>query len=136
MLCNTSIFSGLTFYEIFIGYDGFPVLVSSMLLALVGNLLKKWFRYNKVKQSNPFDWKRWLSENWDDMIAGGVITYILVRLLNTMSVVVFRLEVVNALIPDRDLIPVSEVLIIVSIFIGYYTDRIVEKVFGVKSGTI
>lgn len=136
MLCNASIFSGLTFCEIFIGYDGLPVLVSSMLLALVGNLLKKWFRYNSVKNKTPFDPKRWVKENWDDMLAGFIITYIFVRLLNTMSVVVFRLEVVNAIIPDRDLIPVSEVLIIVSIFIGYYTDKIIEKVFGVKSGGV
>lgn len=134
MLLSGSIFQGLSFYEIFIGTDGFAVLVSSMLLALVGNLLKKYFRYHKVSNGNAFDLRKWFRENADDMAVGFVITFILVRLLNTMSIIVFRLGTVNALIPDRDLVPVSELLIIVSIFIGYYTDSILEKAFGVKSG--
>lgn len=134
MLINVSIFEGLTFTEIFIGTDGFPVLVSSMLLALMGNLLKKRFRYGRVARDNPFNYRRWFRENWDDMIVGFIITYFLVRLLNTMSVVLFNIGAVKTLIPDPSTLPVSEVLIIVSIFIGYYTDRILEKAFKVKPG--
>lgn len=134
MLINVSIFEGLTFTEIFIGTDGFPVLVSSMLLALMGNLLKKYFRYGMVAHDNPFNYRRWFQENWDDMLVGFIITYFLVRLLNTMSVVFFNIGTVKTLIPDPSSLPVSEVLIIVSIFIGYYTDRILEKAFKVKPG--
>lgn len=127
-----SIFEGLSFTDIFVGGDGAPVLVSSMLLALAGNLLKKHFRYKSVSYKNPFDLTKWLYENWLDMLVGLFVTYILVRLLNVMSIILFNLDFVKALVPDIREIPVSEILIIVSIFIGYYTDKIMEKAFSIK----
>lgn len=130
---STSIFQGLTFHEIFIGSDGFPVLASSMLIALAGNLFKKYTRYDMVSDGNPFDIRKWLRENWDDMLVGFFVTYFLVRLLNTMSVIFFNIGTVKQLIPDPHSIPVSEVLIIVSVFIGYYTDKIIEKAFSIKT---
>lgn len=113
----------LTFTDIFIGENGFVVLLSSMLLALGGSLFKKYKRYNSLEKKNTFNLTYWIKDNWDDMLVGFFVTYILVRLLNVVTP--YTLTYLNI---DGVDVAASDILVIVSIFIGYYSDSILEKI--------
>tara|TARA_R110000803_G_scaffold38124_2_gene82289 strand:+ start:76 stop:444 length:369 start_codon:yes stop_codon:yes gene_type:complete len=113
----------LTFADIFIGENGIVVLVSAMLLALAANLLKKYQRYQQRKDKTPFSFKHWFNDNWDDMTAGFFVTYIFVRLMNVVSG--YALEFLN--LKGEDL-QIGEVIVVVSCFIGYFVDSILDKI--------
>lgn len=119
----------LTFADIFIGDNGMVVLASSMLLALMGNLFKKYKRYNSVKHEKRFSLKYWLQDNMDDMVVAFFVTYILVRLLNVITPYALSLTGLDI---DSSAVNPSDILVIVSIFIGYYTDNIIAKLMPVK----
>jgi len=117
----------LTFSDIFIGDNGIVVLISSMLLALGGSLFKKYQRYNAIQHETKFDIKFWAEDNWDDMIVGFFVTYVMVRLLNLITpyaLSAFDLEAAT--------MAVSDILVVVSIFIGYYSDSFLEKLTPTK----
>jgi len=117
----------LTFSDIFIGDNGIVVLISSMLLALGGSLFKKYQRYNAIQHETKFDIKFWAEDNWDDMIVGFFVTYVMVRLLNLITpyaLSAFDLEAAT--------MAVSDILVVVSIFIGYYSDSFLEKLIPTK----
>lgn len=112
----------LTFTDIFIGDNGIVVLISAMILALGGNLLKKYQRYQASKPKIPFNLAFWLRDNADDMIAGFFVTYVLVRLLSVVTPYAISLSGI-----DLESASVSDIVVIVAIFIGYYTDSVLEK---------
>lgn len=114
----------LTYIDIFVGDNGVVVLVSSMLLALVGNLLKKRQRFLKQKFKSDFSLWFWIKDNWDDMLIGFIVTYILVRLLNVVTPYALSLSGLDL---SESNISVSDLLVIVSILIGYYTDNLIDK---------
>lgn len=116
----------LTFYDIFIGSNGHVVLVSAMLIALVGNLFKKYKRFQKRQnKKEPFSLTVWLSDNSDDMVAGFFATYILVRLLAFVSEYAFQAMGVSE---HTEVLDASDSIFLISILIGYYTDSILEKI--------
>ncbi len=117
----------LTFSDIFIGDNGIVVLISSMLLALGGSLFKKYQRYNAIEHETRFDLKFWAEDNWDDMVAGFFVTYIMVRLLNLVTP--YALSFIGA---EEATMAVSDTLVLVSIFIGYYSDSLLEKLIPTK----
>ena len=112
----------LTFSDIFIGNNGIVVLISSMLLALGGNLFKKYQRYSKIENPEPFNLIFLFKDNWDDMVAGFFVTYIMVRLLSLVTPYV--LSFIGA---EEATMAVSDTLVLVSVLIGYYSDGIIEK---------
>jgi len=114
----------LTYIDIFVGDNGVVVLVSSMLLALVGNLLKKRQRFLRIKNKREFSLWYWIKDNWDDMLIGFIVTYLLVRLLNVVTPYALSLSGLDL---SESNISVSDLLVIVSILIGYYTDNLIDK---------
>lgn len=114
----------LTFTDIFIGNNGIVVLISAMILALGGNLLKKYQRYQASKSKIQFNLAFWLRDNADDMIAGFFVTYVLVRLLSIVTPYVITISGIDI---ENSGASVSDIVVIVAIFIGYYTDSVLEK---------
>jgi len=126
---QSTAFAGLSFYDIFVGDNGAVVLVASMLLALFGNLAKKYRRFiNAVNNEADFSPKYWLTENAFSMVAGFFITYTAVRLLNVITPIILNLSIFKEYVPDTSTMQVSEVLIVVSLIIGYYVDRLEPKI--------
>lgn len=118
--------SELTFIDIFIGDNGYVVLVSAMLLALVGNLFKKYKRFQKRKTRNAkFSLLIWLKENADDMLIGFVVTYVLVRLIGTVAEYAFQAA---GLSEHTEALTPQDSIFLVSILIGYYTDSLIDKI--------
>mgnify|MGYP003643365283 CR=1 FL=1 len=115
----------LTFSDIFIGENGIVVLISAMILALLGNLFKKYKRYQaRDEDERNFEIKHWLKDNADDMVVGFFATYILVRLISTVAKYALDLAEIND--PVSGMNP-SDSVVLVSILIGYYTDSILAK---------
>ena len=114
--------NSLTFTDIFIGDNGIVVLISAMILALGGNLFKKYQRYQSTKQKQPFKLSFWIKDNTDDMISGFFATYILVRLLSVVTPHVISLSGI-----DVESSSASDIVVIVAVFIGYYTDSLIDK---------
>lgn len=119
--------SELTFTDIFIGDNGYVVLVSAMLLALVGNLFKKYKRFQKRKaRATEFNLWTWLKENTDDMLVGFVVNYVLVRLIGTVAEYAFQAA---GLSEHTETLTPQDSIFLISILIGYYTDSIIDKIF-------
>jgi len=115
----------LTFTDIFIGTNGYVVLISSMLIALLGNLFKKYKRFqNRPNQDNQFNFSIWFRDNTDDMIVGFFVTYILVRLIGFVAEYAFQAAGVSE--HTRALEP-QDSIFLVSVLIGYYTDSLIDK---------
>jgi len=120
--------AGLTLADIFIGDNGIVILISSMILALFGNLFKKYRRFiTAANDEADFNVKYWVQQNSVSMIAGFFITYTFVRLLNVITPIVLNNPMVKEYIPDSSALHVSEILIVVSLAIGYYVDKIEPK---------
>lgn len=119
----------LTFTDIFIGDNGIVVLISSMIIALAGNLFKKYQRYNKTKHNTLFSIRFWAKDNADDMVVAFFVTYILVRLLNVVTPYALSAAGIDT---ETSNFAVSDLLVIVSVFIGYYTDNIIERLIPKK----
>jgi len=115
----------LTFTDIFIGTNGYVVLVSSMLIALLGNLFKKYKRFqNRPNQDNQFNFSIWFRDNMDDMIVGFFVTYILVRLIGFVAEYAFQAAGVSE---HTSALEPQDSIFLVSVLIGYYTDSLIDK---------
>ena len=95
-----------------------------MILALLGNLFKKVKRYQAIKHKTTFNPIYWIKNNYWSMILGFFATYILVRLISTISKYALELAEINE--PISGMNP-SDSVVLVSILIGYYTDSILDK---------
>ena len=116
----------LTFTDIFIGANGAVVLVSAMLIALLGNMFKKYKRFqSREDKSTPFKLGHWLRDNTDEMFFGFLATYILVRLIGFVAEYAFQAagiaEGTSALSPEDS-------IFLVSVLIGYYVDPLMNKI--------
>jgi hypothetical protein len=115
----------LTFTDIFIGSNGYVVLVSSMLIALLGNLFKKYKRFQSREDKDyAFSLKVWLRENTDDMVVGFFVTYILVRLIGFVAEYAFQAAGVSE---HTGTLEPQDSIFLVSVLIGYYTDSLIDK---------
>jgi hypothetical protein len=115
----------LTFTDIFIGQNGVVVLVSAMLIAFIGNIFKKYKRFqSRPNKDESFSISHWLKDNADEMILGFLGTYILVRLIGFVAEYAFQAagvsEHTSALSPEDS-------IFLVSVLIGYYIDPLLSK---------
>lgn len=118
----------MTYQDIFIGESGIVVMVSAMLLALVGNLFKKYKRFKQRKdKARSFSLWVWLKDNFIDMVVGFVFTYILVRLMSFFSVYLYDMAGISE--HANNLTPQDSVFL-VSILIGYYSDVAINKILS------
>lgn len=114
----------LTFTDIFIGANGAVVLVSAMFIAFIGNIFKKYKRFQARPNKEKFNLWYWIKDNLGEMVLGFLGTYILVRLIGFVAEYAFQAagisEHTSALSPEDS-------IFLVSILIGYYIDPILSK---------
>lgn len=116
----------LTFYDIFIGANGHVVLVSAMLLAFLGNVFKKYKRFQQRDDNEKaFSLTHWIKDNFINMVFGLVGTYILVRLIAFVSDYAFQAAGVSE---HTEALDPSDSVFLISILIGYYIDPILKKI--------
>ncbi|MCF8465643.1 MAG: hypothetical protein K9G41_12425, partial [Flavobacteriales bacterium] len=96
--------------------------LSSMALAFLGNLYKKRNRFKKREEKTVLDWGFWWRDNRVNLLTGFFITWFLVRLINWLTPLILAMANVKM---DAAIDP-SEVLVLVSVFIGYHTDNIIK----------
>lgn len=115
----------LTFTDIFIGANGYVVLVSAMLIAFLGNIFKKYKRFQKRPNKDKFSLWYWLKDNFDEMVLGFIATYILVRLIGFVAEYAFQAAGVSE---HTSTLSPEDSIFLVSILIGYYIDPILNKI--------
>lgn len=120
----------LTFTDIFIGENGYVVLMSSMIIALLGNLFKKYKRFQQREdKSKSFSPWIWINDNGAEMVFGFMATYVLVRLIGFVSDYAFEAAGVS---DHTEALDPSDSVFLISILIGYYTDSLLDKIFKKK----
>lgn len=113
-------FSDLALMDIMVGGNGVVTLLAMMGFALLGNLFKKYQRFKRKPDTGSFRLGFWLRDNWQHMAAGALMSYLCARLVNL--IIPFLSEVLP---PSMD---VSELVIVVGLYIGYKLDDIEDAV--------
>lgn len=114
----------LTFTDIFIGANGIVVLASSMLLAFIGNIFKKYKRFQSRPNKDNFKLWYWLKDNLAEMILGFLGTYILVRIIGFIDEYAFQAAGISE---HTSTLSPEDSIFLLSILIGYYIDPILSK---------
>lgn len=113
-------FSDLALMDILVGGNGVVTLLAMVGFALIGNLFKKYQRFKDKPDTGRFSIGYWMRDNWRHMAAGAMMSYLCARLVNL--IIPFLSEVLP---PSVD---VSELVIVVGLYIGYKLDEIEDVV--------
>lgn len=125
---QNQLFTGITAYDIFIGEYGAGFLIAALTVALLGNLARKYTRFNKaVETVKDFNWKFWLADNAIGMVIGFPAAWLSVRCIDMFVPIVMKSQMVAEVISDPSKVPAPILVVIVSSGVGWLLDKYIPS---------